>query len=276
MKSIFERNRTAVITGASAGIGLELARQIAPKLDALVLVARRVDRLQHLSSELRLANPKLAVHVEAADLSEAQGVDSLLAAIDRLPRPVDILINNAGLGEYGLFERVERSRISQVLAVNINALVMLTHYVLPGMVQRGHGGIINIGSGAGHAAMPKAPVYTATKHFVKAFTESLRAQVMDAGITVCEIAPGPVDTEFDTAAGIQEGFPGREAFRITAAECAREILEGFERRVPVLFPGRNYRLMMKAQPLMPRAMLVAQLRSAARKERASRAKGARS
>jgi len=205
MKSIFTENRTALITGASAGIGFELTKLLAHKLGALIVVARRVERLAQLANELQAQLPKLRVIVEAADLSDPDAVESLLRGLDAHGRTVDVLVNNAGLGEAELFERSPWSRIREIVAVNVLAMLRLSHHLLPPMISRGHGAILNVGSGAGYAAMPNAAVYTASKHFVRAFTESLRAQLAGTGVIVSEAAPGPVESEFDQAAGIEGG-----------------------------------------------------------------------
>ena len=140
------------------------------------------------------------------------------------------------------------------------AAVQLTHALVPAMVRRGHGAVLNIGSGAGHAAMPNAAVYTESKHFIRVFSESLRAQLKETGVIVCEAAPGPVETEFDRIAGIEGGAtPGQNLFRITAGECARDIIQQFGRGTAVIYPGRMYRWLMRLQPLMPRSLLVAQI-----------------
>lgn len=268
MDSIFIKNRTALITGASAGIGFELARVLAPKLDGLIFVARRAERLTELAKELHSKLPMLGVVVEAADLSDPQAVESLLTRLDERGVDVDVLVSNAGLGEAELFESSPWNRIQQIVAVNIVAMLRFSHHFLPRMIKRGHGAILNIGSGAGYAAMPNAAVYTASKHFVRAFTESLRAQLAGTGIMVSEAAPGPVESEFDQVAGIQGGAaPGQGAFRITAQECAVDIVREFEKGTPIIFPGRSYRWLMKAQPLMPRRLVVAQVAQAARKLR---------
>lgn len=268
MQSIFTANRTALVTGASAGIGLELARALAPKLDSLVLVARRIERLERVAEALQSRFPALHLHVQATDLSNSEDLRSLLERLQALGIDVDVLVNNAGLGEFELFESSSWDRIRQIVEVNIVAMLRLSHDLLPGMVLRGHGAILNIGSGAGYAAMPNAAVYTASKHFVRAFTESLRAQVASTGIIVSEAAPGPVDSEFDQVAAIKGGAtPGQSAFRITAQECAADIVREFEKGSPVIFPGRNYRWLMRAQPLMPRRLLANQLTKAADKIR---------
>lgn len=272
MQPIFTRNKTALITGASAGIGLEIARALASKLNSLVIVARRIDRLQQLAGELQSQYPSLNVAIQTADLAEPSSVESLLGELGARDLDVDVLVNNAGLGEADLFERSAWSRISQIVQVNILALLRLTHHFLPAMISRGHGAILNIGSGAGYAAMPNAAVYTASKHFVRAFTESLRAQVAGTGVIVSEAAPGPVESEFAQVAGIEGGATrGESIFRITSQECARDIVRNFEDGAPVIFPGRSYRLLMK-MPVMPRRMIGKQLAQAARRirERADR------
>jgi short-subunit dehydrogenase len=274
MRSIFTANRTGLVTGASAGIGLEMARSLASKLDSLILVARRVERLEQLAKELHAHYSALNVVCEAADLSDPEAVERLLRQLKSCGTDVDVLVNNAGLGESELFERSPWDRVRQIVEVNVIAMLRLTHDVLPGMVARGHGAILNIGSGAGYAAMPNAAVYTASKHFVRAFTESLRAQLAGTGVTVSEAAPGPVESEFDQAAGIEGGaIPGQGIFRITARECAADIVQEFEKGTPVIFPGRNYRWMMKVQPLMPRRLFAAQVAQAARKLRQKGARG---
>src|SRR5215469_755791 len=201
MQSVFTTNKSALVTGASAGIGLELTRALAPRLDSLIVVARRVERLEQLAKELQSRFPTLEIAIEAADLSDPERVQSLLERLDRQRWVVDILVNNAGLGESELFERSPWTRIHQIVQVNVVAMLRLTHHFLPAMISRGHGAILNIGSGAGYAAMPNAAVYTASKHFVRAFTESLRAQLGGTGIAVSEAAPGPVESEFDQVAG---------------------------------------------------------------------------
>jgi uncharacterized protein len=268
MQSIFTANRTALVTGASAGIGLELARALAPKLDSLIVVARRAERLEQLAKELQSRYPSLKVAIESADLSDSEAVQTLVQQLESRHGEVDILVNNAGLGEYELFERSPWSRIQQIVEVNIVAMLCLSHQLLPAMIHRGHGAILNIGSGAGYAAMPNAAVYTASKHFVRAFTESLRAQLVGTGIVVSEAAPGPVESEFDHVAGIVGGVtPGQSILRITAATCAADIVREFDRGSPVIFPGRTYRWLMRAQPLMPRRLLATQVAKAARKMR---------
>jgi short-subunit dehydrogenase len=121
------------------------------------------------------------------------------------------------------------------------------------MVKRGRGGVLNIGSGAGLTVLPNAAAYVGSKHFVAGFSEALRADLSGTGVTVTQVCPGPVESEFDQVAGSPGGMIGTppRVFRITAAQCAREALAGFERRKPRVFPGRGYRFVMKMLPLFP-------------------------
>ncbi|HYP14728.1 MAG TPA: SDR family oxidoreductase [Bryobacteraceae bacterium] len=265
------RNKCALITGASSGIGLELARQLAPRVVSLVLVARRTERLDTLARELESASPALRVLVKRCDLADREETEALCNSLKTAGMQVDILVNNAGLGERALVEHSELARMQQMIDVNCSAVVQLTRAFLPSMVERGYGGILNIGSGAGRAAMPNAAVYTASKHFVKAFTESLRAQLQGTGVTVTESAPGPVDTEFHIAAGIERAPDAlRGRFTISAEQCARETIAAFERGQAVIYPGQAYRMAMALQPLMPRRVLQRVLTNNARALRGSR------
>jgi uncharacterized protein len=273
VKSVFAANHTALITGASAGIGMELAKAMAPKLRRLVIVARRSDRLAELATELRGLAPDLDVIVVAADVASGESVESMLGDLDRAGVAVDILVNNAGVGEAELFDRSSWSRIEEIVEVNVIAVLRLTHRLLPAMISRGHGAILNIGSGAGYVAMPNAAVYTASKHFIRAFSESLRAQVTGTGVVVSEAAPGPVESEFDKVAGIEGGAtPGQRLFRISAHECAVDIVRQFEAGAPTIFPGENHRRLMRLASFAPRRVFVRQLTKAAQKLRADRAR----
>lgn len=269
MESIFVRNRTALVTGASSGIGLELAKALAPKLERVILVARRLERLNEAAESIRARSPSIDVAVFVADLAVTDDVERLTQSLRGKGVNIDVLVNNAGSGEAELFEKSPWSRIEAMVNVNILATLRLTHDLLPDMIARGHGAILNIGSGAGYAAMPNAAVYTASKHFVRAFTQSLRAQLTSTGVVVSEAAPGPVNSEFDRVAGIEDGgaTPGQRMFRISAEDCAKDIIQAFETAAPVIYPGWNYRWLMKVQPLMPRRLLDAQLSQAALKLR---------
>jgi uncharacterized protein len=244
---------TVLITGASSGIGRELARQFGACAETLVVVARRLARLEELRAELLSHHPGLKVIVLAADLSDEGDVERLLAEVSEQADPVEVLVNNAGLGDSVLFDRSEWTRTRHLLRTNIFAMAQLASALVPGMVQRGRGGVLNIGSGAGLTVMPNAAAYAASKHFVAGFSEALRADLAGTGVTVTQVCPGPVDSEFDQVAGCEGGMVGAppQFFRISAGQCAREALAGFERGHAVVFPGRRYRFLMRALPLVP-------------------------
>jgi uncharacterized protein len=245
---------TVLITGASSGIGLELARQLAPRTRSLVVAARGAERLEGLKDELAARHPDLVVRPEACDLSDPEAVDGLAGRLLEDFGAVDVLINNAGAGLRGLYESSEWERVYGLIRLNVVAPALLTRRLTPAMVARRRGGVLNINSGAGVAIMPGMAAYAGTKHFVTGFTETLRAELDGTGVVVSQALPGPVETGFDEAAGI--GPPGvtDRLFRISAARCAREVIGGFERGRPMIFPGAAYGAVMTLQGALPRAL----------------------
>jgi short-subunit dehydrogenase len=148
-----------------------------------------------------------------------------------------VLVNNAGVGDSVLFDHADWKRTRRVLRANVTAVAQLTAALLPGMVERGRGGVLNIGSGAGLTVLPDAAAYVGSKHFINGFSEALRADLAGTGVRVTQVCPGPVETEFDQVAGAVEGMPGTpRSFRISAAQCAREAVGGLERGDALVFP----------------------------------------
>ncbi len=245
---------TVLITGASSGIGLELARKLAPRARALVLVARRAERLEELKSELSARHSSLVVRTEPCDLSDPDAVDALSGRLLEDFGAVDVLVNNAGAGLQGLYEKSDWDRIYGLIRLNVMALALLTRRLIPAMVARRKGGVLNINSGAGVAIMPGMAAYVGSKHFVTGFTETLRAELAETGVIVSQALPGPVETGFDEAANI--GPPGAldRLFRISAERCARDVVRGFERGRPMIFPGSAYKAVMMLQGALPRAL----------------------
>ncbi len=245
---------TVLLTGASAGIGRALAVELGARAGTLVLLARRVERLEELHVGLTARHPKLTVLVVPADLSDEGEVDRALAQVRERAGAVDVLVNNAGLGHSELFDRTDWARNRAIVATNVAAVVQLTTSLVPDMVRRGRGGILNIGSGAGLTVLPAAAAYTASKHFIDGFSESLRADLAGTGVVVTQVCPGPVDSEFDEVAGSGGGMTGGppQSLRISAAQCAREALAGFDRGAPLVIPGRSFRLLMRLLPVLPR------------------------
>src|SRR6516164_642094 len=264
-----------LITGASSGIGRELALEFGARAETLVLAARRLDRLEQLREQLLGRHPGLKVVVLAADLSDEHEAERLLAKVSEQAGAVDVLVNNAGLGDSVLFDRAKWVRTRQILRTNIFGVAQLTSALVPGMVERGRGGVLNIGSGAGLTVLPNAAAYVGSKHFVAGFSEALRADLSGTGVTVTQVCPGPVESEFDQVAGSPGGMIGTPPrfFRITAAQCAREALAGFERGKARVFPGRSYRFMMMMLPLLPLWMRRKQAANIAARLRAQQISG---
>lgn len=215
-----------VITGASSGIGEALAKQLAGRATALALVARRQQRLSALAESLRSSNPYLQVSTHACDLTDIDGIPNMLDAVETAHGPIDVLINNAGMGDIGLFEASEAEKNTRMITLNITALTLLTRLVLPGMVARRRGVILNVSSGLGLMAQPGFAAYTGTKHFVNGFSESLQGELAGTGVLVSQLCPGPVATEFEQTAGNPLEWSVPPAVELTADDCARAAITG--------------------------------------------------
>ncbi len=258
---------TVLVTGASAGIGREIAVQLARRVRMLVLMARRAERLEQLRISLLAQHPQLRVLALPVDLSDENDVDRAVTESGEQAGGVDVLVNNAGVGDQALADQADWARVRNVLRTNVLAVAQLTAALVPPMVERGRGGVLNMGSGAGLTVMPAAAAYSASKHFMDGFSEALRADLTGTGVVVTQVCPGPVDSEFDQRAGSAGGMTGGppQFLRISAAQCAREALAGFDRGTAMVFPGRAYRIAMRALPLLPRELPRRQAaRSAAR------------
>lgn len=194
-------SNTALITGASGGIGAEFARYHASKKGDLILVARRLDALNALKAELESAHG-VTVHIIAQDLGEAGGADALVTAVDALGVSVDILINNAGFGGHG--KHIERDLADEqdMIDLNIKALVTLSHAFGGKMAAQGSGRILQVGSTAGFMPGPLQAVYFATKAFVGSFSQALDQELRSDGVTCTVLAPGYVETEFANRADL--------------------------------------------------------------------------
>lgn len=242
---------TVLVTGASAGIGEALARRLAPRAGRLVLVARREDRLQALAGVLGRQRVELRVEVHPCDLGDAAARERMLDAVEQ-GGPVDVLVNNAGFGDQSLFERSRWDKLERMLALNVVALTHLAHRVLPGMVGRGRGGLLNLSSGFGLASFPGVATYVATKHYVTGLTESLRAEVASQGVVVTQVCPGPVLTEFHELTENTTGMRPPSFVAISADECAAQALAGFERGRALVVPGFTIRNLMRLHAVTPR------------------------
>ncbi|MEM6461000.1 MAG: SDR family oxidoreductase [Pseudomonadota bacterium] len=195
-------SNTALITGASSGIGKEFARYHAAKGGDLILVARREDALNALKAELEAAH-KITAHVHALDLGTDGAPEALFETVKADGHQVDILINNAGFGGHGVHIDRDLSAEQAMIDLNIKALVALTHHFAKDMAARGNGKILNVGSTAGFMPGPQQAVYFATKAFVNSYSQAIDQELRDKGVTCSVLAPGYVETEFAQAANLE-------------------------------------------------------------------------
>ena len=191
----------ALVTGASAGIGLAFARELAKRGYDLVLVARRRDRLDALAAELTAADAAVQVRVVPRDLAAPDVAGEIAAELAHDDVAIDLLVNNAGFGHHGRFVTQDSRDAAGQIAVNVGALVALARAFVPGMVERRRGGVINVASTAAFQPVPNMAVYGATKAFVLSFSEALHEEVRRAGVRVVALCPGATATEFFGIAG---------------------------------------------------------------------------
>lgn len=226
---------TTLITGASAGIGRELARLFAADKSNLVLVARRRDRLEELAEELR-REAGVDVRTMAADLGRPDAPQAIADELARDGKPIDVLVNNAGFGALGPFAELGVARQAEMVQVNVAALTHLTRLFLPGMIERGRGGILNVASTAGFQPGPFMAVYYATKAYVISFTEALHDELAGRGVTASCLCPGPTDTEF-VAVAEMEGARMFKRRPMTAVRVAEIGYRAFRRGKLLVVPG---------------------------------------
>lgn len=242
---------TALITGASSGIGAEFARRLAGRGYDLVLVARSADKLQALAAELRSAH-HVRAHVIVQDLTAPDAAARIATALDAHGTAVDLLVNNAGFGTLGRFEQIPADLDHDMLMVNVIATVALSHALIPGMVERGSGAVINVGSTAAFNPAPRYAAYGAAKTFVLNFSLALWAEYRGRGVKVLAVCPGPVDTAFYDVVGTRDGIIGR----ITTAEhVVSAALRALDRDRPYVVPGRSNFPMAHLMPRRPRRLL---------------------
>jgi short-subunit dehydrogenase len=243
---------TVLVTGASSGIGREIARIVAPRCRRLVLVARRTERLRELADELSRDHRSLEVFVIACDLADRAALAALVAKVHDEVGEVDVLVNNAGVGTMSVFDRSQLDKQLTMIDLNVTALVSLTHAFLPGMVARGRGSVFMVGSGFGLSVSPGFATYVGTKHFITGFTESLAADLAGTGVHVGQICPGPVATEFEENTGNFTGQPIPAFLQISAAQCAQATVTAIDDAVVLAVPHVFVRLGLALLPFVPR------------------------
>lgn len=252
MANLHWQGKTALITGASSGIGSALATQLAQGGCHLIITARRGDRLEALAADLR-AQYKVQVDVITGDLSVPGAATDLVKQIVQLGRTVDLLINNAGFGMNGTFTTADSAQTMRMLQVNVMALVELTQELLPSMLARGAGDIMLVSSIAGFMPIPELALYAASKALVLNWGEALAYELRGSGVRLTVLCPGTTATEFMDVAGYT---PGRIAQLITlsAERVARDGLKAMARGKRMVVPGFIFRLGIWSSALLPRCL----------------------
>lgn len=255
-------NCKALVTGASAGLGREFARQLADRAHTLVLIARREQRLNELRDELRNRNAQLNVHARVVNLCDKSQIEELVRCLEQNKIDIDLLINNAGLGDYGAVATSNIERDERIIQVNTVALTLLTRQLLPQMIQNKHGAILNVSSSAGFLPIPGMAVYAGSKAFVNSFTEALRAELRGTGVTATALCPGPVHTEFGDVAARPGHEPesAPEFVYVSAENVVRDALAAVEANKPLVIPGLFMKIGMLLARLTPMPILRVALR----------------
>lgn len=245
--------QTALITGASSGIGRDVARLFAADGYAVVLVARRADALQTLADELGRQHHVKAT-ILAADLARPEAPAQLFHALAGAETPIDVVVNNAGFGLQGTVAELPLERQLEMIQVNVTALTALTRLFLPGMLQRNRGGVLNVASTAAFQPGPLMAVYYATKAYVASFTEAIADEVRESALRVSCLAPGPTATGFAEAAAMT----GSNLFRrgtMTSADVARIGYEGWKNGRVLVVPGLSNKFGVSLVRISPRSMV---------------------
>lgn len=246
-------DRWALITGASSGIGAEFARRLAARGMHLVLTARRRELLEELVAELHTRHGARS-EIIVADLTDPESPRRLVDEVAARNIEIELLVNNAGFGLVGEFETTDVERVTSMLRLNVEALTELTYRVLPGMLERGHGAVINVASTAAFQPVAYMGVYAASKAYVLHFSEALWAEVRDRGVTVMALCPGTTRTEFFNVAGV----PGwlKKHTSQTSEQVVRAALKGLEKGRQYWVSGwKNYLLSLLVR-LAPRRTAV--------------------
>ncbi len=246
----------ALVTGASSGLGEEFALQLAPQVGRLVLVARRQALLEKLAVRILTRFPQVEVLVFAADLTLSSDRSRLMETLALRGWAPDLLVNNAGHGDYGDFMSAEWPKIESMLRLNVEALTHLSHLLVPGMIHSGGGAVLNVSSLASLLPIPDLAVYAASKAYVTSFSEALRIELREHNITVLAVCPGPVHTGFGEAArrsGAQAEIPRRECLYVPREQVVEEALVALLRKRARVYPGLKtaaMALLITATPIL--------------------------
>ncbi len=242
--------KVALVTGASAGLGVEFARQLSKRGHRLVLVARRKERLEELAKELGNAR------AVAIDLSKSNAVAKLMADVEENGETVDLLVNNAGFGLIGRFAELDAKRERQMIDLNVGTLTDLCRAVAPAMIRRKSGAILNVASTAAFQAGPGMGVYFATKAFVLSLSEALHEELKPHGVRVSCLCPGPTRTEFGDVAGLKGDLAKAfEKLAMDAATVVRLGLDGLDRNRAIVITGKINKLGAVGTRFLPRSVI---------------------
>lgn len=252
-------NKTALITGASLGIGLELASEFASKNNHLVLVARSAAKLETLAKDL-MAKYKVKVHTLAIDLSEVNSAQKVFDFCQKNNLQIDYLINNAGFGDFGFFAESNWDKQLQMINLNITTLTHLTHLFLPSMIKNKYGKIMNVASTAAFQPGPTMSVYYATKAYVLHFSEAIANELEGSGVTVTALCPGPTESGFQAAAAMEESKLVKGKKFPTSAEVAQYGINAMMNGKKVAIHGTMNYLMANSVRFSPRGMVLKMVR----------------
>jgi short-subunit dehydrogenase len=244
---------TVLITGASSGIGMGLAKLFAADGSDLVLVARREDRLNELAEELK-SEHGIEVHVLPKDLSKKTSPKEIFNHLKKEKIEIDVLVNNAGFGSRGTVSELDTDLQVDMVQVNAAALTHLTSLFLPGIIERGQGGILNVGSLAGFQPGPNLAVYFATKAYVLSFTEALAEEISNPNIKVSCFAPGPVKTEFGEKSDLEDSL----LFKMSLMDLEPAVkagYEGFRKGKTIVIPGLKQQIVPFLNRFTPRIIV---------------------
>lgn len=267
------RGKTALVTGASAGIGREFARVLARDVATLILVARRRERLDELAAELKSKRSSLRVVVEPVDLLDRNAAGVLFDELEKRGEQIDVLVNNAGFGDYGMLHERDWPKIERMLELNVVSATFLLSRLVPRMVARGSGAVLNVGSIAGLIPSPAMAAYSATKAYINYLSETMGAELSGTGVTMTVVCPGPILTEFQEVADGNEGQvrpPMPPIMQIEATKCAEEAVAAMVKGKARVLPGIVPRLFATVTDALPRALVRPMIADVARKLRASR------
>ncbi len=248
-----EDARWAVITGASSGIGAELARIFAARGYYLVITARRHERLEALAGDIQETH-RIPVEVMALDLEDREAPQDLVEMLRDRGIQAHTLVNNAGFGLRGTFATLPFERQVAMIDLNVTALTALCRLMLPGMLERGRGGILNVASTAAFQAGPHIAVYYATKAYVLSLSEALHEEAKPRGVTVTALCPGPTESEFSATADLENSKLFNRSV-MSAAEVARIGIDGYEAGRAIVIPGASNRLGALGAKFLPRAVI---------------------